>query len=366
MSAVQAPGVSFGVLGDVRVLVGGAEVGELGGLQPRALLAALVVAGGRTVQAEALVDAVWDGEPPASAAGTLHSYVSRLRKALGPAGAVLERRGQGYRLAVPAEAFDWRCFEDLAEQGRAALQADDPAGARELLLQAEALWRGPTLDGLADRAFAVGLVARLDERREAARGDRLEAELRLGRHAALLGELAEAVQAHPLDEARWRWLARARYRSGRQAEALRALADARRTLVDELGVEPGQELRELELQVLRARGPALGPRRQRRRGLLRRGRGRAGDRQDPAAGGGGSCRGGPGVAGAVGPQSREWRRPGVLPVAAGPARAARPRPGPDRGRADRPDAPTLARLRSLADRYDPHHLMADDAARLGR
>jgi DNA-binding SARP family transcriptional activator len=254
--SVPGPEVELGVLGEVRAVVDGVEVEELGGPQARVVLAALVVAGGRVVSAEALVDAVWPGEPPASASGTLHSYVSRLRRALGPAGPLLERRGAGYRLAAPERAFDWWRFEDLAERGRAALLAGDAAGARELLLQAQSLWRGEALSGLGERPFAVGLVARLQERRESATGDRLEAELRLGRHAALLGELAEAVQERPLDEARWARLALARYRSGQQAEALKALADARRTLVDELGVEPSPALRELELQVLR-QDPAL-------------------------------------------------------------------------------------------------------------
>jgi DNA-binding SARP family transcriptional activator len=254
--AVVTLDVAFGVLGEVRAVVGGEEVAELGGPQSRVLLAGLVVAGGRVVGVEALADAVWAGRPPTSAAGTLHSYVSRLRKALGEAGGVLERRGQGYRLAVPPSAFDWWCFEDLAERGRAALLAGDAAQARELLVQADALWRGEPLAGLGERPFAAGVVARLQERREAATGDRHEAELQLGRHAALLGELAEAVQQAPLDEARWARLALARYRSGQQAEALKALADARRTLVDELGVEPGQALRDLELQVLR-QDPAL-------------------------------------------------------------------------------------------------------------
>ena len=248
--------MGFGVLGEVRAVVDGQDVHELGGPQPRLVLAVLIAAGGRVVAAEALVDALWDDEPPASASGTLQSYVSRLRRALGPAAAVLERRGAGYRLAVPEDAFDWRRFEVLAEQGRAALQEGDAERARVALVAADALWRGPALAGLRDRQFAAGLVTRLEERREGARGDRLEAELRLGRHAAVLGELAEAVRARPMDEARWARLALARYRSGQQAEALRALADARRSLVDELGVEPGQALRDLELQVLR-QDPAL-------------------------------------------------------------------------------------------------------------
>ena len=255
-SPTPAVRVSYGLLGDVQVVVDGGEVVELGGAQPRTVLAALVAAGGQVVQASALVDAVWEDDPPASAAGTLQSYVSRLRKALGPAGDLLERRGPGYRLASPPEAFDWRRFEALADQGRGALEDDDPEGARALLLEADALWRGEVLPELADRPFVVGLAARLGARRLAARGDRIDADLRLGRHAAVLGELAELVHAHPLDEASWARLALARYRAGQQAEALRALADARRTLVDELGVEPSSALRDLELQVLR-QDPAL-------------------------------------------------------------------------------------------------------------
>ena len=208
------------------------------------------MAAGRAVPADALVTALWD-EPPPTATAVLHSYVSRLRRALGAAGPVLERRGGGYRLALPETAFDWCRFEVLADQGQRALDAGDAVQAHELLSAAEALWRGPALDELAGRAGAEGLAARLEERRESVRGSRLEADLRLGRHDAVLGELAQAVRARPLDEARWSRLALARYRSGQQAEALSALAEARRTLVDDLGVEPGQALRALELAVLR-------------------------------------------------------------------------------------------------------------------
>ncbi len=250
------PPVAFSLLGGVRVELDGAEVRALGGPQPRAVLAALLAADGRTVTTGALVEAVWGEDPPASAVSTLHSYVSRLRTALGPAGALLRRRGEGYLLDAPADSVDWRRFEHLVEQGRAALEAGDPTTARARLVEAEGLWRGPALGDLADRPFAAGLVARWDGLRAAAVADRQEADLRLGRHAALLGELAEAVRAAPLDEARWCRLALAHYRCGRQADALAAVAEARRTLVDELGVEPGPALRELELQVLR-QDPAL-------------------------------------------------------------------------------------------------------------
>lgn len=224
---------------------------DLGGSQSRTILAALLVAAGRVVTAESIVDVVWGEEPPASAAGTLQSYVSRLRRALEPGrgrgeGAkVLLWEPPGYRLAVGPDDVDFRRFEALADEGRALLGSGRVEEARAVLVEADGLWRGPALVEYRDREFAMGLAARLEERRLAAVEDRVAADLALGRHAALAGELAELVRANPLREGLRAQHALALYRSGRQAEALRTLSDARATLRDELGVEPGRPLRDL-------------------------------------------------------------------------------------------------------------------------
>lgn len=257
--------MQFGLLGSLAVLDDAGRPLDLGGNQSRTVLAALLAAAGRVVTAEALVDILWGEDPPASAPGTLQSYISRLRRELEPdrargAGAtVLLWEPPGYRLAVDAGDVDFRRFEALADEGRALLAAGRAAEAREVLLAAGALWRGPALVEYRDREFALGLVARLEQRRLAAIEDRLAADLALGRHAAAIGELAELVNANPLREGLQVQLALALYRSGRQAEALRALADAGRTLREELGIEPSRQLRELEAAIL-AHDPSLDPR----------------------------------------------------------------------------------------------------------
>ena len=253
--------MEFRLLGNLEVSVGGAPV-EIGGTQPRTVLAMLLVAGGRIVPAESIIDALWGESPPASAAGTLQSYVSRLRRALVPGGArgeaarVLVWDPPGYRLVVEPGALDAQRFEVLADQGRASLLDGDPAGARRLLDEALALWRGPALLEFSHLDFAWGFAARLEERRLVATEDHIDAELRLGRHAAVVGELGELVATHPLREQFRHHLALALYRSGRQAEALRILDDARRTLRDQLGIDPGRPLVDLESAIL-AQDPAL-------------------------------------------------------------------------------------------------------------
>jgi DNA-binding SARP family transcriptional activator len=247
--------VEFRLLGSLEVIIGGEPV-DVGGTQPRTVLAMLLVAGGRMVPAESMIEALWGNHPPDSAAGTLQSYVSRLRRALVPGGArgeaakVLAWDPPGYKLVVGAKALDAHRFEALADRGRGLLLAGDPGGARELLDDALRLWRGPALLEFAHLDFAWGFAAKLEERRLAATEDRIDADLRLGRHAAVVGELGELVAAHPLREQLRHHLALALYRSGRQAEALRVLDDARRTLRDQLGIDPGRPLVMLETAIL--------------------------------------------------------------------------------------------------------------------
>jgi DNA-binding SARP family transcriptional activator len=245
----------YGLLGPLEVLDADGHRVDVGGRQPRILLAVLLVAGGRRVTLDALVDAIWGEDPPASATGTVQSYVSRLRRRFG-AEQELTWDEAGYRLAVTPEQVDSRRFEALAEEGRSLLAAGRAEEARARLLEAEALWRGPALADLADLEFAMGPAARLEQRRLNAIEDRLAADLALGRHASTIGELTELVGEHPLREGLRIQLALALYRSGRQAEALRALADASRTLREELGIEPSRQLQELESAIL-AHDPAL-------------------------------------------------------------------------------------------------------------
>jgi DNA-binding SARP family transcriptional activator len=253
--------VEFRLLGSLEVIIDGASV-DVGGTQPRTVLAMLLVAGGRMVPAESIIEALWGHNPPDSAAGTLQSYLSRLRRVLVPGGTrgeaakVLAWDPPGYKLVVGAQALDAHRFEALADQGRGLLLAGDPEGARAVLDDALGLWRGPALVEFAHLDFAWGFAAKLEERRLVATEDRIDADLRLGRHAARVGELGELVAAHRLREQLRHHLALALYRSGRQAEALRVLDDARQTLRDQLGIDPGRPLVDLETAILN-HDPAL-------------------------------------------------------------------------------------------------------------
>lgn len=236
-------------LGPLEVLDARGAPVDLGGRQPRLVLAALLTGGGRAIPVDTLVDAVWGEDPPASALGTLQSYVSRLRRRTGD-GLELRLDDAGYRLLVDPDCVDTQRFVRLADEGRAALEAGRPADARRLLTEADALWRGPALAEIADLDIGRGAATRLEERRLSAIEDRIDADLALGRHGALASELVPLVDEHPLREKLREQLATALYRAGRQAEALRALADAGAVLRDQLGIEPSRPLRELETRIL--------------------------------------------------------------------------------------------------------------------
>lgn len=241
--------VMIRALGQLEVVDDSGSIVDLGGRQPRLMLTVLLAASGRALPVDTLVDAVWGDAPPASAVGTLQSYVSRLRRRLGDQ-ITLRFDDAGYRLEVAPDHVDaWR-FERLADAGRAALDAGSPEEARRLLVEADSLWRGPALTDIAGVDIARGVAARLEQRRLAALEDRLAADLQLGRHASVTAELTELVALHPLREKLREQLALALYRSGRQADALRALADAATVLREELGIEPSRPLRDLESQIL--------------------------------------------------------------------------------------------------------------------
>ncbi len=232
------------ILGPLEVLVEGEPV-ELRRAKQRGLLALLLLSAGEVVSADRLIEELWAGTPPPTAKDALQNYVSQLRKTLGRD--VIATRSPGYILDVDATQTDVGRFEQLVETARAAEDAESRAG---LLREALSLWRGPALADLAYEGFAAAEAARLEELRAAVREDLIDAELELGRHADLVPELEELVELHPFDERARAQLMLALYRAGRQADALEAFQEARRTLAEELGLEPSPALRELERAIL--------------------------------------------------------------------------------------------------------------------
>jgi DNA-binding SARP family transcriptional activator/tetratricopeptide (TPR) repeat protein len=239
---------------------------DLGGRRQRAVLAVLLLARGEVVPAERLADAVWGERPPDDASAALQSYVSHLRRALQPGtpararSAVIVREGRGYAVRQPPDVVDAWCFEALLKR---ADGVDRPTEVASLLEQALELWRGPALVDYADEPWAEAEIARLTELRNVARERLLAARLEVDEPALLVAELEAMVAQEPLREERWRLLVLATYRAQRQADALEALRRARTTLAEELGVDPGPALRELEAEVL-AQSPSLISPRQRR------------------------------------------------------------------------------------------------------
>ena len=241
-------GLELRLLGPLDVLANGGPIG-LGGAKPRALLAVLALEPGRVVSVDRLVEALWPGQPPDTAAHAVQVYVSQLRKALGAE--KLVTRTPGYVLELEPEHVDVHRFTRLADEGRAALGEGDAAAAAGALREALELWRGPALADFAYEPFAQTEIARLEELRTVVLEERIDADLALGRHAELVSELDALVQAQPLRERPRAQLMLALYRSGRQADALAAYRSARETLVEELGIDPGPELKELEAAILR-------------------------------------------------------------------------------------------------------------------
>ncbi len=248
------------LLGPVQVLRSGGEV-ALGGPRPRAVLALLVLEAGRVVPAGRLIEEAWRGAPPRGAATTLRSYVSRLRGALAPE-AALTARGGGYVLDVDPGAVDAVRFEQLAASGQTALSQGEAAAAAGHFHQALGLWQGPALADVGEVERLAREAARLEELRLVAVEGRIEADIELGSHAEVTGELEGLVREYPLRERLWRLLVLALYRAGRQADALAAYRRARDLLAAELGLEPGEELQRLEQAVLRHQVPAGPPLRQ--------------------------------------------------------------------------------------------------------
>ena len=263
--------MEFRILGPVEVRDGAQRQLDLGGPMPRRLLSILLVHANEVVSTDRLIDELWDEAAPSTAGNVLQCHVSRLRRTLhagldgAEPDAVLVTRRPGYLLRVEAGQLDLHCFEELLGQARHASAEGDHLWAAECLRTALALWRGPALAD-ASETLCRTVGARLEEARLVALEERLDADLALGQHAELVGELEALVASHPHRERPRRQLMLALYRSGRLAEALGVYRSTRRLLVEELGVEPSPALQRLERAMLVAdpalEAPSPGPLRQ--------------------------------------------------------------------------------------------------------
>ena len=239
--------MEFRILGPLEACdSSGAEI-RLPAGRERALFAALLLRRGEVVSTDALIDALWGKRPPSTASKAVQGYVSHLRRALGDG--VLITQSPGYVLRVDVGSIDAERFEQLAAEGRRALEDADPGGALANLDAALALWRGPALADFTFADFAQSEIQRLTERRLEMQEDRIEALLELGRHGGLVAELEALVAAHPGRERLCAQLMLALYRSGRQADALDVFRDGRRRAA-ELGLDPGPDLVRLERAIL--------------------------------------------------------------------------------------------------------------------
>ncbi|HYZ27972.1 MAG TPA: AfsR/SARP family transcriptional regulator, partial [Thermoleophilaceae bacterium] len=244
----------FTVLGPVGARGPAGDVRLGAGATIRVVLAILVLRAGQPVSRDALIDALWPDDPPPSARQTVESYVSRLRRALREAGldgAVIDSEAVGYRLALDGYTIDRDHFDAFTAAGRDARSRGDAAAAVARFEEALALWRGPALDGLADRLALSADAAALDQARLLVLEAWAEVKLDLGNAAEVVGRLQRETGRHPRRERLHELLMLALYRCGSQAEALEHYATVRRRLVDELGIEPGRALREMQERILR-------------------------------------------------------------------------------------------------------------------
>jgi DNA-binding SARP family transcriptional activator/DNA-binding beta-propeller fold protein YncE len=245
--------MEFWILGPLEIVEDGRPL-TLRGTKKRALLALLLLHANEVVSQERLIEDLWGERRPETAATAVHGYVSQLRKLLEPTRSqdhpVLVTRAPGYELRVDPETLDLQRFEQLAEDGRRLLAAGDAQAAAATLEEALSLWRGRPLAEFEASPFALVESLRLEELRVSVIEDRVQADLALGRHAALIPELETLVAERPHDERLCGYLMLALYRSGRQAEALATYQRTRHALVDELGIEPSSMLQQLERAIL--------------------------------------------------------------------------------------------------------------------
>ncbi len=283
------------LLGTLEVEADDGESMPVSGAKLRTLLALLALEAGKVVAADRLIDSLYGEQLPQRADNALQLLVSKLRQVFkvgGVSGQVIVTQAPGYLLNVPPEDVDALRFVTLVADGRELLGAEEHGKTSSVLREALGLWRGQALAEFAFDDFALGQRVRLEEVRLSALEDCIEAELELGRHLEVAGELAKLVADNPLRERPWGQLMVALYRSGRQADALRAFQEARSHLADELGLDPGPELRRLEAAILAqdlalapAGGRTAGGRGAARRDRADRQRGRAPQRL-PRSGGG--------------------------------------------------------------------------------
>src|SRR6266540_1064549 len=342
----------YGILGPLEV-IGHAGPLRVAGAKLRALLVLLLLDANRMVSVDRLIEELWGGRPPPRATVTLRSYVSMLRRVLEPerapgaTSAVLAWQPPGYVLRVGPDDLDATRFERLARDGRAVLPSD-PVAAETMLGEALALWRGDALADVAFEPFAQGEVARLGELRLATAEDQVEARLAAGRHAEVVPDLERLLATNPLRERLRSQLMLALYRSGRQADALRAYRDGRDLLVEELGIEPGPALRRLQEEILlqsptldwqppgRARAAAAGSHGQ--AGATRGPTGGTRGNSDGKRGSSGDAHGQPGATGRG--RSAPGHRLGQAPVAGQASAGGQAQPGRSR--------------RPAAERHDGH------------
>jgi DNA-binding SARP family transcriptional activator/tetratricopeptide (TPR) repeat protein len=248
------------LLGPLELLGRYSQPVAIGGSKERALLAVLTINAGHVVSEDRLVDALWGDQPPRTATRTLQSYLSRLRRYLTEAakdgGAVLESHRGGWVLHLAPDAVDVGQVEALVTKGREAAAAGDHLGAALAFGDALQTWRGRPLEEFADQPWALLEATRLEELRQLIVEERIDAELACDRHAELAGQLEALCRTHPLRERLWGQRMLALYRSGRQAEALRVYQELRRTLGEELGIEPSPTVARLEQAIL-MHDPAL-------------------------------------------------------------------------------------------------------------
>jgi DNA-binding SARP family transcriptional activator/tetratricopeptide (TPR) repeat protein len=251
--------VDFGLLGPLRVRDSTRQV-PVSAPRQRVLLAALLLSAGRVVSVDALAETLWEGGPPAGARGALHSAVQRLRSTLGPAGAsLIETRPPGYLIKVDGAGLDIREFSELATRGHAAAEAGTWAQAASLLREALGRWRGEPLEDVPSQVLRNREVPHLADQRLHALAARVDADLHLGRHGEVVAELRQLVAEHPLQEQFHAQLMLSLYRTGRQSDALAAYQVVRHVLADQLGIDPGPELRLLHQRILGADSQLLLP-----------------------------------------------------------------------------------------------------------
>jgi DNA-binding SARP family transcriptional activator len=252
--------VDFAVLGPLEARDGGTDLTPAAAM-PRRVLATLLLNSGRVVPIPVLVEELWGGAPPRLARKTVQTYLCQLRKQLaaGPTGAarhLLETRPQGYRIRLQPGELDVELFEQRAAEGRAALATGEAARAAELLRDALSLWRGGALTDLVAGPVLAAEVGRLEDARLSALEQRVEADMRLGRHRELLGELKALIARYPVHEELCAQLMRAAYRAGHRGEALGAYVRLRRAVVQTTGLEPSERLQRLHWAVL-SESPSL-------------------------------------------------------------------------------------------------------------